>query len=293
MILRNTRNVRNVGRTALRIARQIVILVITLAIGGFLGSLLLRYGPGFNTDERDLDQRYSSATLEALHKARSGEQNIVHFYFNYLANAAHGDLGVSTALQQPVGQLIADRAPATLRLIGLGLSAGWIAGLVLGIVSAVRPRGTLPLVSDFLAGLFLCFPAAVLALMLFLSGGPAALAIAAAIFPRVYRYSRALIADSLALPYVLAAAARGISRSRILVRYVLPPAIAPMAALLGVSITLAFGAAIPVEVICDVPGLGQLAWKAAIARDLPLLAAMTLMVTGVTLAANSAAGLAK
>jgi peptide/nickel transport system permease protein len=102
-----------------------------------------------------------------------------------------------------------------------------------------------------------------------------------------------LIADSLALPYVLAAAARGISRSRILVRYVLPPAIAPMAALLGVSITLAFGAAIPVEVICDVPGLGQLAWKAAIARDLPLLAAMTLMVTGVTLAANSAAGLAK
>jgi peptide/nickel transport system permease protein len=102
-----------------------------------------------------------------------------------------------------------------------------------------------------------------------------------------------LLSESLALPQVLAAAARGISKIRILARYVIPPALAPMVALMGVSLTIAFGAAIPVEVICDIPGLGQLAWKAAIARDLPLLAAMTLIVTGMTLTANSAAGAAK
>jgi peptide/nickel transport system permease protein len=276
-----------------RAAGQALILVVTLAIGGFLGCVLLRYGPGFNSDERDLDQRYSSATLEALHKARAGEQNIVQFYLQYLGNALHGDLGVSTSLEQPVGQLIAARAPATLRLIGWGLLGGWIPGLALGLASALRPRGPIPLVSELVSGFFLCFPAAVMALLLFLAGGPAAIVIGAAIFPRVYRYSHALLSDSLGLPRVLAAAARGISKRRILARYVLPPAIAPLAALLGVSITLAFGAAIPVEVICDVPGLGQLAWKAAMARDLPLLAAMTLIVTGVTLTANSTASLAK
>jgi peptide/nickel transport system permease protein len=276
----------------LRFLRRIFVLTLTLAIGGFFGCLLLRYGPGYDFDERDLDQRYSRATLEAIHKARSGQQNIAHFYVRYLAGVIHGDLGISTAFQRPVGELIAARAPTTLRLIGLGMIVGWIAALSLGIASAIRPAGLLPIFSDLLAGLLLCFPAAVLALFLFLSGGPVPLVIAGALFPGVYRYSRALLSDSLALPHVLAAAARGIPRVRILTRYVIPPAIAPLTAFLGVSLTLAFGASIPVEVICDVPGLGQLAWKAAIARDLPLLAAITLIVTGATLAANTVADLA-
>lgn len=276
-----------------RVVRQALILVLTLALGGFLGCLLLRYGPGFNVDEHDLDSRYNSATLEALHKARAGEQNIVRFYFNYLNNALHGDLGVSTSLDQPVGQLIAARAPATLKLLSLGLLAGWLPGLLLGFAAALNPRSTIPFFSDLLSGFFLCFPAAVLALMLYLAGGPASLVIAAAIFPRVYRYSKTLLAESLSRPQVLAAAARGIPRAAILWRYVLPPAVGPLAALLGVSVTLAFGAAIPVEVVCDVPGLGQLAWKAAMARDLPLLAAMTLLVTAITLTANTAAGATK
>jgi peptide/nickel transport system permease protein len=284
---------RVISSITLRVVREALFLIITMAIGGFVGCLLLRYGPGFNTDEHDLNPRYSGATIEALHKARSGEQKIAQFYFHYLENAVHGDFGVSTSLQQPVGALIASRASATLRLITLGLIAGWVAGLCLGCAAAIRPSGHIPLFAELLSGFFLCFPAAVLALILFLASGPATVVIAAAIFPRVYQYSRTLLSESLALPQVLGAAARGIPRVRIFTRYVIPPAIAPLAALLGVSLTIAFGAAIPAEVICDVPGLGQLAWKAAMARDLPLLAAMTLIVTGMTVTANSAAGLAR
>ena len=49
---------------------------------------------------------------------------------------------------------------------------------------------------------------------------------------------------------------------------------------------IAAGAVIPVEVFCDNPGLGQLAWKAALGRDLPLLVNITLAITLVTLIAN-------
>ena len=42
-------------------------------------------------------------------------------------------------------------------------------------------------------------------------------------------------------------------------------------ALAGVTVSLAFGAAIPVEAIADSPGVGQLAWQAALGRDLPVL----------------------
>ncbi len=95
----------------LRLGRQAIVLIVTVLVSGFLGCLLLRYGPGFGIDDRDLNQHYSSETLEALHQARAGERNIVQFYFSYIANAARGDLGISTSLQQPVGQLIAARTP--------------------------------------------------------------------------------------------------------------------------------------------------------------------------------------
>ena len=62
-----------------------------------------------------------------------------------------------------------------------------------------------------------------------------------------------------------------------------------MLALAGVSGIMAFGAAIPVETLCDLPGLGQLAWKAATARDLPLLVVLTLLITLLTQACNTAA----
>ena len=62
-------------------------------------------------------------------------------------------------------------------------------------------------------------------------------------------------------------------------------------AVAGVTISTAFAAAIPVEALCDMPGIGQLAWKAALARDLELLVMLTMIVTMVTLLANSTAEL--
>jgi peptide/nickel transport system permease protein len=50
---------------------------------------------------------------------------------------------------------------------------------------------------------------------------------------------------------------------------------------------MAFGAAIPVETLCGLPGIGQLAWKAAIARDLPVLVSLTMMITVVTQVCNA------
>jgi ABC-type dipeptide/oligopeptide/nickel transport system permease component len=54
---------------------------------------------------------------------------------------------------------------------------------------------------------------------------------------------------------------------------------------------MAFAASIPVEALCDLPGIGQLAWKAALGRDLDLLVILTMIVTLVTLLANSASDL--
>jgi peptide/nickel transport system permease protein len=80
-----------------------------------------------------------------------------------------------------------------------------------------------------------------------------------------------------------------LSELRILFWHVVPVAGPQLVALIGVSVSLAVGAAIPVEALCGLAGIGQLAWQAALARDLPLLMNITMMVTLVTLLANSGA----
>ncbi|MDQ6759592.1 MAG: diguanylate cyclase, partial [Acidobacteriota bacterium] len=65
--------------------------------------------------------------------------------------------------------------------------------------------------------------------------------------------------------------------------HVLAPVLPQIVALAGISLTLAFAASIPIEAICDIPGIGQLAWKAALSRDLPLLVSVTMLVGLITL----------
>jgi len=143
-----------------------------------------------------------------------------------------------------------------------------------------------------LSGLFLSLPAAILGLGLVYAGGPASLAIALVVFPRVLQYARNILVQSAALPHVLAAHARGLQRTRVLLWHVLPNAAPLLFALAGISVSMAFGAAIPIEAICDYPGIGQLTWQAALSRDLPVLVNVTLLVTVITFAANSLSDLA-
>jgi peptide/nickel transport system permease protein len=95
------------------------------------------------------------------------------------------------------------------------------------------------------------------------------------------------------LPHVLTARAKGLGGFRLFVWHILPVSAPQLLALAGVSVSLAFAASIPVEVLCDLPGIGQLAWKAALGRDLELLVTLTLIVTLVTLVANSGTDLLK
>jgi len=88
---------------------------------------------------------------------------------------------------------------------------------------------------------------------------------------------------------ITAARARGLGELRILAWHVLPVAGPQMIALAGITVSIALGASIPVEALCGLPGIGQLAWQAALSRDLPLLVNLTLLVTLVTLLANSGA----
>jgi peptide/nickel transport system permease protein len=272
-----------------RLAGHALALFATVLLGGLLSATLVRLAPGFDTDEQELDPHLSAQSVQALRESHRQEHNIFHFYFSYMNRAAHGDLGTSLALGQPVRTLLHDRAPLTMRLLVVGLALGWLAALTLALSAAWLRLSSYDLVTALISGTFLCLPAAVLALLSVLWNVPGSLAIALIVFPRIYRYARNLLAKSYSLPHIITARAKGLGEARILFWHVVPSVAPQLLAVAGVSVSMAVGAAIPVEALCGLPGVGQLAWQAALARDLPLLVNITILVTLVTLLANSGA----
>ncbi len=252
-----------------------------LLLSGLAAATLVRLAPGFGMNEAALDPRLSAETQQALQR-EYGSDNAFAFYGRFFGRLFHGDFGQSVVFGQSVRVLVTERAGTTLQAVSGGLALGWVGALVFAIVGALSPRVSAVLLGMGISSALLSIPSAVLATVCLLLRLPPAVAIAAIIFPRVFPHAYEQIRASRMAPYVLMARTRGIAGVRLFLLQVVPPAIAPLTALAGVSVTLAFGASIPVEALADSPGLGQLAWRAALGRDLPVLVIVTLLLTGVT-----------
>jgi peptide/nickel transport system permease protein len=271
-----------------KIARHVSAMLATILMGGLLSVTLVRLAPGFGVDEEQLDPHLNAESIRALRQSRD-QQSVFGFYLQSLQRALHGDLGTSISLGQPVTKLLRERAPLTVRLVAIGLLLSWAVAMALALSAAWLRVSAYDAATTLLSGTFLCIPAAVLALLSVLWNIPGSLAIALIVFPRVYRYARNLLAKAYSLPHLVTARAKGLSEVRILFWHVVPVVGPQMLAVAGVSVSIAIGAAIPVEALCGLAGIGQLAWQAALGRDLPLLMNITLLVTLVTLLANSGA----
>jgi peptide/nickel transport system permease protein len=277
------------ARLKWKIAGHALSLLATVLLGGLLSATLVRLAPGFDADERELDPHLSAQSLQALRESRRQDHNVFRFYFTYMKRAASGDLGTSLTLGQPVRTLLRERIPLTLRLLSVGLGLAWILALTLSLTAAWLRLSIYDVMTTVVSGTLLCIPAAVLALLSVLWNVPGSLAIALIVFPHTYRYAHNLLVKTYSRPHILAARAKGIGEGRILFWHVVPVVTPQLLALAGVSVSMAVGAAIPVEALCGLPGIGQLAWQAALGRDLPLLVNITVLVTLVTLLANSGA----
>ena len=281
------------SRNLLRLGvRRLVCLVCLGLVGALASATLVRFAPGYGVAERELDPRWNANSVEALRQKQALQQSLPSFYFHYLSALVHGDLGESDSLKRPVRELLRQRFPVTGNSVIRGLGLAWVAAALLALIGLYFRGWLFEASTTALNSLLLSLPSAVVAMLAVHLRTPVFFAIAIVVFPRLYSYVRNLLVRAYDQPHVLAARARGLGSSAILFRHVLPLAAPPLLALLGVSFAISFGAAIPIEALCDSPGLGQLAWHAALSRDLPLIVNVTLMVALVMLAANSLADFA-
>ncbi|MBB3649010.1 peptide/nickel transport system permease protein [Rhizobium sp. BK619] len=254
-----------------------------------------------------------AALRQSLRESYGLDHSMFARLWLYLSSLARLDLGWSVAFGRPVAELIAERLPNTLLLMGSATALSFGLGSALGILAGARPGtsrdrllsiGSLIVyaIPSFWLGLVLSiafsvklrwFPIAGIETIasgktgfsraldisdhLVLPVGALAL-IYLALFLRVMR---ACMAEAWKLDFVLFARAKGLSRSRIVLRHVARNALLPLVTMLGLQSAAMLGGSVVIESVFAIPGFGRLAQEAVNGRDAPLL--MGIIVTSAVL----------
>ena len=256
-------------------------------------------GGDFVTESFGIEARRE--TIEQA-RARLGlDKSIAAQYGDWLGRAVRLDFGRSLLFDRPVSDLIPERAANTALLALTALAFATLVGLPLGVVAGSRPASALSAsirgvsvmllsLPPLLTSLFLIFIAARTGWMpiagmrsagepstgltldllhhLIVPAGALALPLAA-MFERLQAQA---MADTIGAPFVLAAFARGVPRSRVVWRDALKASLRPVASVYGLVIGTLLSGSFVVEVITAWPGLGQLMLDALRSRDIYLIA---------------------
>jgi peptide/nickel transport system permease protein len=239
-----------------------------------------------------------SATLQTVENIRTQlglDQPFVVQYGRYLAGLVQGDMGRSYLQKTDVATLIAARLPASLQLMAAGIACELVIGLTMGVLAALL-RGrmtdqTLMMTSfvtvsapQFVVSLILLYVFAV-RLGWFPIGGYGTWAhlvlpaftlgiLGSGWYARMMRSS---MIDVMRADFIRTARAKGLTRSRIILRHALPNAILPIIAMIGIDIGIFMGGIVVVEGVFGWPGIGQLAWQAIQRVDIPIIMGVTLV----------------
>ncbi len=263
-------------KTLLRVLRPLarsLALVLLVMIGS---TLLVRLAPGYLSDAREMDARYGSTVRAELAQERA-RSSLPQMLADEAKGWLGGDAGVSRQFGVPVGELIRPRLAVTGGLLLRSLLLGWALAITAALAASTRRKSGMAWQAP--ASLLLAIPTAAMATLCLLagSGGPV-LVMALLIAARDFKFLCRIVRHAWLEPHLLQARAQGIRMRRLLAVQVAPAIAAQLAALAGLSLVTALSALVPVEVLFDVPGLGQLAWNAAMNRDLPVLLAATLLM---------------
>lgn len=233
-------------------------------------------------------------------------------FLRFLGNAVQGEFGRSYQLRQPVAQLMAERAPATIELALAAALLSLCVGLPLGILAAIRPDGIaskLTMVGSLLGVSIPSFLLGILLILIFAVelgwlpsfgrgdivslgwwttglltvGGLKALvlpAVTLAAFQTtmLVRLVNAEMLDVLRADYIRFARARGIRTRALYFRHALRNTLIPVLTVAGLQFGHLIAFSVITETVFQWPGLGLLFIQAVNFADVPIIGAYLLFV---------------
>ena len=301
------------GRLTSLLARRMLTAVPLLLVVSSFNFLLLSLTPG-DAARQILGVNGTPEQYEALRRQLGLDLPVYEQYWHWLTQAVSGDFGDSITNGSPVLESITSRVPVTMSLIAGSLLVSVVAGVSLGVFSAVR-GGAIGRAVDALALLSWALPVfwvgsvLVVVFAIKLEWFPALGYVPFTESPQDWARSLVLPVTALSLgsvaavmkqtresmldsEYIRMAAANGVSRTSLIYRHALKNAAIPVVTVLGIQTVGLLGAAVLIENVFSVPGLGSLVVGSALAHDIPTVQAVAVIFTVVVIIVNLSVDLA-
>jgi len=243
--------------------------------------------------------RFIDPEVIEAYRQRLGVDRPVHVqYVRWLGAALRGDLGISFSTTRPVTEMIVERLPATVELMGAAFLLAAVLAFALGTLSAVRQYSWFDHAGTGFAFVGIAMPVFWFALILQLVFGvwlrwlPVSgtgtvgaeglgdhllhIVLPATVLSLRYvagwsRYLRSSLLAALRADYVRTARAKGLSEVAVVGVHALRNALIPVVSVMALNLAGLFSGAVITETIFAWPGIGRMFVQAMFARDYPLL----------------------
>ena len=301
------------GRFILR--RLLIALPSLLGISAVLFTVLA-LAPGDPFEELATNPNVPPEVRMALRVQFGLDDPVWERYLRWLASMLRGDWGFSFVSRINVDELILQRLPTTIVVIGLSQVLAILVAIPVGVLAAVKPYSWFDRIASTVAFVGFSLPTfftGVLFILLF--------SITLGWLPFVYRtdisstgwqflwdhfkqsimpitvlglyqvasmmrYVRSAVLDVIRLDYVTTARSKGLSERAVVLKHVVRNAMIPVVTLVALQMPTVFGGAIVTEQIFRIPGIGSLLIDAILRNDTPVIMAVTFVFSGLVILFN-------
>ena len=283
---------------------------ILLAIPALLGISLVLFSvlalaPGDPFEELTLNPNVPPVVRMRVRASLGLDDPVYLRYFHWLFAMLRGDWGFSFVSRIDVDQLILQRVPTTVAVIGAAQLLALLVAVPVGVLAAARPYSVFDKIANTMAFVGFSLPTFFTGLLLILL-----FSVYLDWLPMVYqstlretgwawwvaqikqslmpimvlglfqgaslvRYVRSSVLDVIKLDYVVTARSKGIGNRKVLVRHVVRNALIPVVTLVALQMPIVFGGAIVTEQIFRIPGIGSLLITAILGNDTPVVMGVT------------------
>ena len=258
--------------------------------------------------EAVLGQQALPETVEAFRRELGLDKPAWQRYLSWVASVAQGDLGTSFSGRAASGndnsrmviELVAPRLKNTLFLAGVTAAIAVPLSLFLGIMAALKRNSIYDRTVNAVTLTTISFPEFFLAYVLIVLMAKyfptlanvtedmllgerlykialPSLTMTLVIVAHMMRMTRASIINLLSSPYVEMAQLKGVSKSKVILKHVMPNAWAPIATVIAFNLAYLVVGVVVVEVVFVYPGIGQLMVDSVSSRDIPVAQACALI----------------
>ena len=273
--------------------KRVLTAIFTLLVILLVLFILMQLMPGspFNDEKLNADQRAALYTKYGL------DQPVVVQFFRYVGNMLRGDMGVSYNISKntPISQLIQTRLPISIGIGGLAVTIGAVAGLLLGLLAALKHDTIWDSLATVLSVIGVSVPSYVFALalsytfgfrlswfpMLFSAkdvfGSSVLPSISLSMFTMasIARFTRSEMLEVMGSEYMLLAESKGLSGPTLIIRHALRNALIPIITELAPLIVDLMTGSLVVEKIFAIPGVGSLLVSAIQSNDYNVVIALS------------------